>query len=216
VAVRTLSEADSALLVARYGIPIVESRHVETPEHAEVAAGELGYPVVVKLNGPLIAHKSDRGLVRLGLRDGEAVREAASALLAAARAEDGEVDLLVSRMVSGERELAAGTSTDEQFGACVMLGIGGVLTEAIGDAVFRLVPIDSADAADMVDELRTQDLLGAFRDDAPVDRGALSSILVALSRLADAEPEVASVDLNPLVIERGLPVAVDALVELRS
>ena len=99
--------------------------------------------------------------------------------------------------------------TDEQFGACVMLGIGGVLTEALGDAVFRLVPIDADDAADMVDELRTQDLLGPFRGDAPVDRDAIVDVLLALSRLADAEPDVASVDLNPLVIERGVPVAVE-------
>jgi len=216
VATRTLSEADSALLVARYGIPVVASRCVATPELAVAAASELGYPVVVKLNGERIAHKSERGLVRVGLRDATAVGEAAAALLAAATPDDGAVDVLVARMGSGTRELVAGMSRDERFGACVMFGVGGVLTEALGDAVFRLAPLDASDADDMIDELRTQGLLAAFRGEPPVDRGALVDVLLALSRLACDEPEVAAVDLNPLLIDNGAPLAVDALVEVQT
>jgi acetyl-CoA synthetase (ADP-forming) len=214
VATRTLSEADSALLVARYGIPTVESRRVPSTELAVAAAADLGFPVVVKLNGERIAHKTDRGLLRVGLRDGEAVERAATELLAAATPEDGVVDLLVARMAAGTRELVAGVSRDEHFGPCVMFGVGGVLAEAIGDAVFRLAPLDAADAHDMIDELRTQQLLGAFRGEPPVDRDLLSEVLLGLSRLSCDEPEVAAVDLNPLLIDGGAPVAVDALVEL--
>jgi acetate---CoA ligase (ADP-forming) subunit beta len=216
VATRTLSEADSALLVARYGIPTVESRRAATPALAVVAASQLGFPVVVKLHGERIAHKSDRGLVRVGLRDAAAVEQAATALLAAATPDDGAVDLLVARMATGARELAAGVSRDEHFGPCVMFGVGGVLTEVLADAVFRLAPLDATDAADMIDELRTQDLLGAFRGEPPVDRHALVDVLLGLSRLACDEPQVAAVDLNPLLVDGGAPIAVDALVELEA
>ena len=120
-------------------------------------------------------------------------------------------------MVVGTRELIAGVHCDAQFGPCVMVGIGGVLTEALGDVAFRLVPLSSADADDMLDELRGQALLGPVRGDPPVDRGAVRDVLLALSRLAVAERGVVAVDVNPLVVARdGRPVAVDALVEVHQ
>jgi succinyl-CoA synthetase beta subunit len=208
-----LSEVDSAQLVARHGVPIAESRAVRSPDDAVAAAEQVGYPVVVKLNGPGIAHKTERGLVRLGLADAAAVRDASVALLAAARPDDGDVDLLVAHMVSGSRELIAGLHTDPQFGRCVMVGVGGVLTEALADVTFRLAPLDAADAVDMLDELRSQALLGPLRGEPAIDRAAVVDVLLALSRLAESEPNVVSVDLNPLVVEHGKPIAVDALVE---
>jgi acetyl-CoA synthetase (ADP-forming) len=213
VVTRTLSEADSAHLVARYGIPIAASLRAHDPDDAVAVAHQVGYPVAVKLNGPRITHKTERGLVRLGLADGPAVRAAAVALLDTALPVDGDVDLMVARMVSGARELVAGMHTDPQFGRCIMVGVGGVLAEAHADVVFRLAPLDAADAADMLDDLRSQALLGPFRGEPAVDRHALVHILVALSRLAAAEPRVVAVDLNPLVVEGGVPIAVDALVE---
>jgi acetyl-CoA synthetase (ADP-forming) len=117
-------------------------------------------------------------------------------------------------MVRGARELIAGVHTDPQFGRCVMLGIGGVLTEALADVAFRLVPITADDADDMLDELRTQALLGAVRGEPAVDRAAVRGVLLALSELAEGEPAVRSVDLNPLIVSDGRPVAVDALVEV--
>lgn len=117
-------------------------------------------------------------------------------------------------MISGSRELIAGVHTDPQFGRCVMLGIGGVLTEALGDVAFRLVPITAADADDMLEELRTQALLGPVRGEPAVDRAAVRAVLLALSALADNENQVRAVDLNPLIVHDGRPVAVDALVEV--
>ena len=211
----TLPERDSLRMVARYGIPVVEERRAADADAAVAAARQLGYPVVVKLHGDAVAHKTERGLVRLGLTTGDAVREAALELLAAARPDDGAVDLVVAPMVTGTRELIAGVHTDAQFGPCVMVGLGGVLTEAVGDVAFRLVPLSSADADDMLDELRGQALLGAVRAEPPVDRAAVRDVLLGLSRLAVAEREVAAVDVNPLVVgQDGCPVAVDALVEL--
>jgi acetyl-CoA synthetase (ADP-forming) len=212
--VATLSESASKQLLAGYGIPVLDERTVDTPEEAVGAADAIGYPVVVKLCGDAIAHKTERGLVRLGLQDAPAVHAAAKELLAAARPDDGQVGLLVAPMVRGARELIAGLVRDPQFGPCVMFGVGGVLAEALGDVAFRLVPLSALDAEDLLDDLATQTLLGPFRGEPAVDRAAVTATLVGLSRLAQERPDVASVDLNPLIVVDGKPVAVDALVEL--
>jgi len=210
----TLSEVSSKQLLAAYGVPVLEERVAGDVDAAVAAAGAIGFPVVVKLCGDEIAHKTERGLVRLGLRDAPAVREAAAQLLAAARPDDGAVELLVAPMVHGTRELIAGLVRDPQFGPCVMLGVGGVLAEALGDVAFRVVPLTHLDADELVDDLATQKLLGAFRGEPPVDRVALRATLLGLSRLATERPDLAAVDLNPLIVVDGRPVAVDALVEI--
>lgn len=210
----TLSEAASKRLLADYGVPVLDERTAAGPDEAAAAAADVGFPVVVKLCGDAIAHKTERGLVRLNLGDEEAVRAAARELLAAATPDDGDVELLVAPMVKGARELIAGLVRDPQFGPCVMLGVGGVLAEAIGDVAFRLVPLSEADADDLSDDLATQRLLGPFRGEPAVDRDALRAVVTGLSRLAQERPDVASVDLNPLIVVGGRPVAVDALVEI--
>src|SRR6476469_6054613 len=159
----TLSEAESKRLIARFGVPVLGEETARTPDAAAAAAERIGFPVVAKLCGAAIAHKTERGLVRLGLRDPDAVRAAATDLLAAATPADGDVEVLVAPMVRGSRELIAGLLRDPQFGPCVMLGVGGLLAEAVGDVVFRLAPITARDAADMIDALATQRLLGPFR-----------------------------------------------------
>jgi acetate---CoA ligase (ADP-forming) subunit beta len=210
----TLSEADSKALLAGFGLPVLPERVVDDAEAAVGAAEELAYPVVLKLCGDQIAHKTERGLVRLGLGDAEAVRRAATDLLAAATSDDGEVGLLVAPMVRGNRELIAGLADDAQFGMTVMVGVGGILAEAVADVSIRLVPIDRADAREMIDDLATQSLLGPFRGEPAVDRQRLADVLLGLSRAAEGTPALVSADLNPLIIVDGAPIAVDALVEL--
>jgi acetyl-CoA synthetase (ADP-forming) len=212
----TLSEADSKRLLAAHGVTFPDERQVTTADAAVDAAAAIGHPVVLKLGGDGIAHKTERGLVRLGLGDDAAVREAADALLAAARPEDGEVHLLVAPMLRGNRELIAGLHHDEQFGMTVMLGVGGILAEALADVAFRLVPITRLDAAEMIDDLATQKLLDELRGEPAVDREALIDVLVGLSAAAEADPSIASADLNPLIVVDGRPVAVDALVEVTA
>jgi acetyl-CoA synthetase (ADP-forming) len=212
--VTTLSEARSKQLLARYGVPVLEERAAGDVDEAVAAATEMGFPVVLKLCGDQIAHKTERGLVRLDLRDAGAVGEAAESLLGAATSDDGPVDLLVAPMVRATRELIAGVHTDAQFGPCVMLGVGGVLAEALADVTFRLVPLTPIDADEMLDDLATGSLLEPFRGEPAVDRAAVAAVLLALSRVVEAEPHVRSVDLNPLMIVAGQPVAVDALVEV--
>ena len=208
----TLSEADSRRLVEDAGVAVSPWTTASDAGSAAEAAEALGLPVVVKLCGDAIAHKTERGLVRLGLSSRDEAGAAAADLLAAARPEDGEVGLLVSTMVHGNRELIAGLVRDEQFGPCVMLGLGGILAEAVADVAFRLAPLEHGDALDLIDDLGAQSLLGEFRGEPAVDRGALADTLMALSRIA-ADSDIKSVDLNPLIVVEGRPVAVDALVE---
>ena len=208
----TLSEADSRRLVEDAGVAVSPWTTASDAGSAAEAAEALGLPVVVKLCGDAIAHKTERGLVRLGLSSRDEAGAAAADLLAAARPEDGEVGLLVSTMVHGNRELIAGLVRDEQFGPCVMLGLGGILAEAVADVAFRLAPLEHGDALDLIDDLGAQSLLGEFRGEPAVARAALADPLMALSRIA-ADSDIRSVDLNPLIVVEGRPVAVDALVE---
>jgi succinyl-CoA synthetase beta subunit len=210
----TLSEADSKRLLAEHGVPVPDEQVAGTADEAATAAEAIGFPVVAKLCGAAIAHKTERGLVRLGLADAAAVRAAASELLAAATPDDGDVGVLVGPMVKGNRELIAGLNDDPQFGMTVMLGVGGILAEAVADVSFRLVPITRIDAEEMIDDLATQRLLGPFRGEPAIDRAKLVDVLVGLSDAAAAHPELRSADLNPLIVVNGAPVAVDALVEV--
>jgi acetyl-CoA synthetase (ADP-forming) len=212
----TLSEAASKALLADHGVPVAPERLVQTADEAVVAAAELGFPVVAKLCGAGIAHKTERGLVRLGLRDESSVREAAIALLALATPADGDVGVLVGSMVKGNRELIAGVVRDPQFGPCVMLGVGGISAEALGDVAFRLVPLTRVDAEELIDDLRNQALLGPLRGEPAVDRERLADVVMGLAALAGSRADVVSVDVNPLIVAGGVPVAVDALVELAS
>jgi len=212
---RTLSEAASKALLRAAGVPMADEREVKTAREAAVAASEIGFPVVAKLCGDAIAHKTERGLVRLKLADVDAVERAAQELLSAATAQDGEVTVLVAPMVQGNRELIAGVVRDPQFGASVMLGIGGIFAEAIADVVFRPAPLDRITAHEMISDLATQKLLGEFRGEACVDREKLVDVLVGLGSLAHSRSDIASIDINPLIIgSDGVPVAVDALVEI--
>ena len=212
---QTLSEAASKELLIPYGLTVAGERVVHDAITAVDAADDLGFPVVVKLVGDAIAHKTERGLVRLNLGDGPAVERAATELLAAVRPDDGDVGLLVAPMIVGNRELIVGLLRDDQFGATVMLGLGGILAEAVADVVFRPAPLDEVTAGEMIDGLATQRLLGPFRGEAPVSRHHLVDLLVGLGRLATERPDVQSVDVNPLIVTpAGVPIAVDALVEL--
>ena len=210
----TLSEAESKALLADHGVPLAPERLVTTAADAATAAVEVGLPVALKLCGANVAHKTERGLVKLGVADVASVTRLAQGLLDAGRTEDGVTGVLVAPMVRGNRELIAGLATDAQFGPTVMLGLGGILAEAVADVVFRLVPITEQDAHEMIEDLATQKILGPFRGEPPVDRDELVRVLLGLSALAVARPDVVSVDVNPLIVHDGVPVAVDALVEV--
>ena len=210
----TLAEARSKALLAAHGVPVASEQVVSDADGAVRAASAMGPRVVVKLNGDRIAHKTERGLVRLGLDSEAAVRRAAEELLAAATPDDGDVSLIVAKYVKGNRELIAGVVVDPQLGPAVMLGIGGIFAEALGDVAFRLAPLDHIDAHELIDDLTSQAVLGELRGEPAVDREALADVLLALSACVEAHPEIVSIDVNPLIVSGGMPIAVDALVEV--
>ncbi len=213
----TLSEAESRRLVAGYGVPVSPFVTGTTTDEVVAAAAAdptVTFPVVAKLCGRAIAHKTERGLVRLRIADEAALRLACDELLAKAVPEDGAVVVLVSSMVDGNRELIAGLNDDPQFGMTIMVGVGGILAEVVRDVSFRLVPITEADATEMVADLASQRLFDEFRGEPAVDRTALTEALMALARVGASESGLRSADLNPLIIVDGKPVAVDALLEL--
>ena len=213
----TLSEHASKQLLAGFGIPCAREVLASDAAGAVAAAEALGFPVAAKLCGDAIAHKTERGLVRLGLADADAVRSAARELLARARPEDGAVGVLVCEMVTGARELIAGLVRDAQFGACVMLGLGGTAAEALRDVAFARAPLTTADARALLGRLRAHKLFSEpFRGEPVGDLDAIATLLVNLSRIATQRSDIQSVDLNPLLLRDGKPVAVDALVELTA
>jgi len=211
---KTLSESESKSLLSAYGVPFLPEELVTASSKASSLAQRWGGPLALKLCGANIAHKSERGLVRLGVEGPEAVQQACQDLLDAARPEDEATGVLIAPMATGLREFIAGISVDPVFGPTVVFGLGGVLAEAIADVTVRLAPLRLYDAFDMLSSLRSQSLFGSFRGEGEVDRDALANLLLALSRASMEIDGVVSIDLNPVMIVDGRPVALDALVEL--
>jgi len=210
----TLSEHESKELLRAAGLAVPPEYLAEDATAAIRAAEALGFPVAVKLCGRGIAHKTERNLVRLELSDATAVRRAGEDLLASRASGDGDACLLVCSMVHGRRELIAGLVRDPVFGPCVMLGLGGIFAEVVGDVAFAVAPLVGPDAEELIDALQYRHLLGAFRGEPAVDRDRLADVLETLGRLGAERSEIRAIDINPLIVCGGAPVVVDALVEL--
>ena len=199
-----LEPARARQLLEAYGIPVVPERVVGTAEGAVAAAAELGYPVVVK-SAAAGAHKTESGGVALNLADEAEVRAAAERI---------GLPVLVQPMVRGGAELLAGAVQDPVFGPLVAFGPGGVLAELIGQAQFRLAPLTDLDARELVRSGKAGQLVAGFRGAPPADEDALVDLLVRLARLAEDVPEMAELDLNPVLALADRCVAVDARVRV--
>jgi acyl-CoA synthetase (NDP forming) len=207
---------DAALgLCAAFGVPAAGWAVVESVEGAVVAASAVGYPVALKVLSPDIPHKSDVGGVVLDVKGPEALRAEFAALVARveARAPDARAGgVLVQRMLSGGWEVILGGKRDPSFGPVVMFGLGGVYVEVFEDVAFRLAPLIREDAEEMISEVRGSRLLRGVRGEPAADVEAVVEALLALSRLLVECPEVAEIDVNPLLVfEQGV-AAVDARV----
>lgn len=207
-----LDEWQAKRLLAEYGVPVPGGGVAHDEEEAVLLARDLTGPVAIKAVGSHIGHKTEHGLVALNLQGEEAVRSAARDLLARAGGQD--VRLLVERMVRGQREFMLGMKRDPLFGPVILFGIGGVFAEAHKDITFGVTPLEDLDIDAMLSGIRASALLGGFRGMEPVDRVALSGAIRALERIAGEHPEIAEIDVNPLIIEGAMPVAADALVVL--
>lgn len=211
---KNLSEYESKLVLSAYGIPVTREKTVKTGEEAVAAAAEMGYPVVLKGSGEAMSHKTELDLISLNIRDEKA-------LMASYRGfterKDVTVDeFLIQQMVTGNRELMAGLKRDSQFGPCVMFGLGGVLAEILDDVAIRVAPLTTFDAMDMMEDIRARKILDEFRGKPAVDRDALATLLIGLGRLGLENDAVSEVDINPIKLVDGKPVAVDALIVLQS
>ncbi len=214
-----LTEVEAKHLLAEAGIPVVEASLATSREEAVSQAGAFGYPIVLKVVSPQIAHKSDVGGVKLGLRSGDEVAAAFDAIMAAARraAPDAAVDgVSVQRMAEPGIEVIMGMTMDPQFGPVLMFGLGGVLVEVLKDVAFRIVPIATRDARQMVREIQGFPVLQGYRGQEPADLDALEALLLKLSAFIEAHPEVAELDLNPVFANSKGAVAVDARIVLAS
>ena len=213
----SLSEQDSKALLEAYGIALPKERVATSPGEAAKAGKKIGFPVVMKIVSADIAHKSDVGLVAVGVRDEEDARRTYKRLVSTAKkavpkaAVEG---VLVAQMVPGV-ETVVGIARDDLFGPVVMFGLGGVFVEVLHDVTFRVPPFTARDATAMLDELRGAALLRGVRGQPAADRAALVDVLMKMQRLAvDLSGEVAEVDINPLLAGPGGAVAADALVVL--
>ena len=213
----TLSEEASKALLAPFGLPFALERVARTIDEACASAKSIGFPVVVKVSGDTIAHKTERGLVRLRITDEQSMRQACTELMTLVTEQDGEVSFLVAQMVSGKREFIAGVVTDPQFGRMAVLGIGGVIAEAIDDVALCPLPLAQRDAESMMKALHHQKMLGEFRGDASISVQSVISVLNGLNEACKAHPEIYSIDINPLIADSsGNLIAVDALIEVRT
>ena len=209
-----LNEYESKILISAFGVPVVPEKTAQNVNDAVSVAEAMGFPVVLKALGSTLLHKTERRLVAINLTSSQAVIAAATAMSVEAGLElEG---FLIQPFIQGKRELVAGLFRDKQFGPVVMLGLGGVFTEALADVTFRVAPLTQSDALEMIGEIKSRRILEAFRGEAAADRDALVQTLMGISRLALAHPQISEIDINPLLISADGGVrAVDALVVLK-
>ncbi|MFE1308991.1 acetate--CoA ligase family protein [Streptomyces sp. NPDC058755] len=214
-----LSEHAAKQLLRAYGIRVPREQLVTSAAAAVRAAGQVGYPVVMKASGAQIAHKTELGLVKIGLTSASQVRDAYRELTDIARYEGVSLDgVLVCQMVEQGVEMVVGVTHDELFGPTVTVGLGGVLVEVLRDAAVRVPPFGEEQARDMLAELRGRALLDGVRGRPPADLDALVEVVLRVQRMAlELGEQISELDINPLmVLPRGQgAVALDALVVCR-
>ncbi|MCH0557586.1 acetate--CoA ligase family protein [Streptomyces sp. MUM 16J] len=216
---RQLSEHAAKQLLRAYGIRVPREQLVTSAAAAVRAAAQVGYPVVMKASAPQLAHKTELGLVKIGLTSASQVRDAYRELTDIARYEGVSLDgVLVCQMVEQGVEMVVGVTHDDLFGPTVTVGLGGVLVEVLHDAAVRVPPFGEEQARAMLAELRGRALLDGVRGRPPADRDALVEVILRVQRMAlELGDRVAELDINPLMV---LPnghgaVALDALVVCR-
>ncbi len=201
------TEPEAVRLLGRYGIDYPPHEVAETVEGAVLAAGRLGYPVVLKVISRQIVHKSDAGGVVTDVRDEEALRRDCAKMLRQVQkvAAGADVDgVLVAQQAPEGPELIVGGRRDPIFGPVVAAGVGGTLVELLKEVALRLAPLTATDAKEMLDETRAANLLAGVRGSPELDRVAVERLLLNVSDLLVNEPSVAEMDLNPVrVFARG-------------
>ena len=214
-----LTEREAKALVQSAGLPTVRTELARTAEEAIALARDMGFPVVLKISSADVAHKSDIGGVQLNLATEAAVRRAFNAIVTAVRTTQPAAAIegvAVQPMAQPGVEVIIGLTSDPQFGPLIMFGLGGVHVEVLKDVAFRVAPLRPQDAARMIREISGFPLLTGHRGQAAVDLAALEQTLLSLSALAEAQPDIQELDLNPVFAYADGCLAVDAHVVLHA
>ena len=212
---KVLVEDEAKKIFKLFDIPIVEEKRETDVNRILEACQKTGFPVVIKGIGANILHKTESGLVRVGLNTEDQVCDAVREMKKSA--EDDIEAFLIQPVVSGKREFVAGMFKDPQFGPVIVFGLGGILTEALKDIVFKIAPLNDADMDDMFEQLSSKKLLNEFRGEKAVNKEAVKKILKGLSDIALTYPNIREIDINPLIIQPdGSPLAVDGLIVLEE
>ena len=205
---KALDEHASKRILSLYGIPVPREILTRSASEAAAAAKAIGGAVAMKACSWEIMHKSGKGLIALNLKKQADVRKAFTGIR---RAAGRRVPVLVQEMIPGGRELVVGMTRFPGFDPCILFGLGGVYTEIFRDNTLRLAPLSDAEAEEMLDDIRGKNLLGAFRGQPEADRETLVQVIQRLGWIAVLHPEIAEIDLNPVILDGSRPVAADAL-----
>jgi acetyl-CoA synthetase (ADP-forming) len=210
----TLSEYESKQVLSAYQIPVTQEFLVYNENDLINAAKRIGYPLVLKGCDAKIAHKTEKNLVRTAI---DSEKNAITAFNNIQNSMTGNnAAVIVQEMIEGRRELVAGMIRDHQFGPSVMFGIGGIFTEIFNDVTFRIAPLSRQDALEMMDEIRGNRILDAFRGMTAVDREQLSDILIHIGQIGIENKMICEIDINPIIISKGRGIVVDAMIVLES
>lgn len=206
-------EFESKSLLRQWGIPVVDERIVQDTNDAWDFARKKSLPVVLKGLAPDMAHKTEHGLVKLGIFNETMLKTAVEDLKTSMKTQGR---ILIQKQISFDYELIAGFLRDPQFGPCIMFGIGGILAELEPDVSFALAPLSPDDAFSLIHRLRNSRLLEGYRSMIPLDKNAVSQLLINLGNLGTAYPEIEQIDINPVLVTKGKPVAVDANIIIKQ
>jgi succinyl-CoA synthetase beta subunit len=215
---KLLSPVDARRDLAASGIPFSDWRVVRTTEEAREAATAVGFPVVLKAASDRVAHKSEAGLVEVGIPNQPALADAVERMMERLRGivgeDPGPLELTVEAMEHGEIELLAGVRRDPVFGPVLAVGLGGTAVEVHRDVALRVLPVSGQEVHVMLRELRSHPLLVGYRNSCPVDTQAFARIALALAHHILTKDDVLEIDLNPVLVRcsGGGAVAVDARV----
>lgn len=212
-----LNEVEAKELLREAGVPATAATLAKTRDEAQSQATTMGYPVVLKVVSPDIAHKSDVGGVKLNLADSEAVGVAFDEIMTNSKAAEPNARIngvSVQEMAKQGTEVIVGMTTDPQFGPVMMFGLGGIMVEVLKDVSFRLVPLEAKDADQMMAEIKGRPILDGVRGQPPADLKALRETILKVSAFVEKHPEVRELDLNPVFAYPDGALAVDARIVL--
>jgi len=199
---KTLLENEAKTICIEYGIPVTTFNLAKSQKEAAAYAAKIGYPIVLKIVSPDIIHKSEAGGVIVNLKNSTDVVNAYKKIIESAKKYKADAKItgvLIQEMAPQSTEVIVGAIKDPQFGQTIMFGLGGIFVELLKDVNFRIAPITSEDAKEMIKQLKAYPLLNGYRNTPPADIDALVSILCNTSRLVMDNPEIKELDLNPIM-----------------